>query len=126
MLERIKEALQSTDEEWKVIGPLITDVMEKQREARGFEFRGRGFAGAGGPRGRGGFGPPGQEVPEVTALQQALDSETTSPAEIKAKLDAYRQARAAREKDLSQAREKLRQVLTVRQEATLVLMGLLD
>jgi len=114
-----KEQAKINDEEWQVIEPLLKDVMEKQTQ----QFRGRGFGRR--PGGQGGPGAPAG-MPEVEALQKALESEATPADEIKAKMKALRDARAKAEKDLQDAREKLRKVLTVRQEAQFVLMGTLD
>lgn len=152
MMERMKENLGATDEEWKVVGPLVQSVMEKQREMGrgGFRgmmgFGGRGMRGPGrggdqppeargdqpprregdqGPR-RGGFGGPEMDDPEGDALQAALDAKDTPAEEIQTKLKALRDARKARADALAKAREELRKVLTARQEATLVLMGFLD
>jgi len=66
------------------------------------------------------------EDPDVTALQTVLENKDASPEEIKAKLNALRTTRAKREAELKTAREELRKVLTLRQEAQLVLMGMLD
>jgi outer membrane protein TolC len=55
-----------------------------------------------------------------------LESENAPVSEIKAKLKELREARKAAETALRDAREKLRSVLGHRQEAQLVLLGLLD
>ena len=127
MMERFQEVLGATDQEWQVMSPFVAQVMEKQRDLRAYSGRGWGFRGRGGPggdRGPGrGFGGESPQV--VTDLQEALTS-NASPDEIKTKLTAYRNARGAAEKDLQQAQEKLRQVLTIQQEANLVMMGILD
>ncbi len=87
----------------------------------------RGPRGPEGDRGRRGRGFGREDTPaEVKALQEALESDSTPVEEIKSKLDAYRKARQAQEKELEQAQDKLRQILSVRQEATLVMMGMLD
>lgn len=119
--ERLKETLEVQDDEWKVIEPLLTDVFEKQREAR--------WGGLRGMFGRRSERPGPEESsgdPAVDALQKALDSKETSPDEIKSKLKSLRESRKENERELQMAREKLRKVLTVRQEAQLVLMGILD
>ena len=154
MMERYQEQLAMSADEFKVVQPLIENVMTKQREAGagrgGFGGFGRG-GGQGGPggggrpggggaaaqgggaaggadpaqgggRGRGGFG--GAPSPEQEALQKAIESGT--PAEIKSRLDAYRDARKKKEAELQEAREKLRKVLTAKQEAQLVMGGLLN
>ena len=140
MMESYQETLGMSADEFKAVQPLIEGVMTKQRETMGM---GRGFGGGGFGRARGGpgggggggqGGDPGQgnrgrgfggePSPEQTALQQAVESGT--PSEIKAKLEAYREARKKKEADLQDAREKLRKVLTQKQEAALVLRGLLN
>jgi len=63
---------------------------------------------------------------EADALRTALQSDATSNDEIKTKLQALRDARKKAQDTLEQAREDLKKVLTLRQEATLVQMGLLD
>ena len=85
-----------------------------------------GIPGAsGGPGGAGsppGFNPPAE--PELEALRNALESKAPA-AEIKAKLALLRDARGKREADLEKAREGLRQLLSARQEAVAVTLGLL-
>ena len=59
-------------------------------------------------------------------LQMMLQSPGASQAEINQKLAALRQARANAKRKLVLAQEELRKVLNFRQQARLVLMGLLD
>jgi hypothetical protein len=66
----------------------------------------------------------GQAMPEADALQRAIDSKA-SKAEVKAALEKYVAARQAKQDELHQAQENLRQVLTSRQEAIATLNGLL-
>jgi septal ring factor EnvC (AmiA/AmiB activator) len=77
-----------------------------------------------GPGGPGGMF--GASSPEAESLRTTLDSANASNDEIKAKLAAYREAQKKNEAALQAAREKLRAVLTVRQEAQLVLAGVLE
>ncbi len=136
MLERMRERLGVTDNaEWDVISKRIEAVTEARREAGGFGGMGMGMFGARGPGQRGGqqgdqpqdrrarFGPA--VIPEAEALQSAIDSNAPA-AEIKQKLDAYRNAMKQRREKLAKAQEDLRKVVTPKQEAQLVLMGLLD
>jgi hypothetical protein len=125
--ERIKERLEITnDVEWTAVQPLIEKVMQARRESmsgmRGPGRRGGGENAGGGPGGRGGFGSPSS--PEADALQQSLDSKASADV-LKAKLATFRDARKAKEAALAKAQDDLRKVLTVRQEATAALMGLL-
>lgn len=134
MMERYQEQLGMTAEDFKAVQPLIESVMAKQREVpggRGFGFFGRGGGRGGGGAGGGGGGGGGRAggfggtpSPEVEALQKAVESGT--PSEIKAKLEAYRDARKKKESELQEAREKLRKVLTPKQEAQMVLAGMLN
>jgi hypothetical protein len=130
-LDRVKQSLGVTDTEWEAISPLVGAVIDKQAEVTG--RRGFGMAGNFGGRGRGGevaatvVSTLDENAPaETRALAEALDLESTSADDIKAKLAAYRKARQVKEEELKKAREELRSVLTVRQEARLVLQGTLD
>src|SRR5205814_3579173 len=61
MMNRIKEQLGATDDEWKAISPKVEKVMTAQRESRGggFGFGGGGFGGGGRGGGGGGGGAAG-------------------------------------------------------------------
>jgi Spy/CpxP family protein refolding chaperone len=65
-------------------------------------------------------------MPEMEALQGALDKADTPEADIQTKLKEFRAARQKQEDELKASQEKLRALLTPRQEATCVLMGLLN
>lgn len=118
MMERIQERLGASDDEWKAIGPLVKDVSAKQRDLRGA----RGFM-----RRRRNEGE--DQAPEAKSasdlLEEAVENNSSSEV-IKTRLDAYRKEQAQKEEALEAAQEKLRGVLTVKQEASLVLMGMLD
>jgi hypothetical protein len=116
MAQRLKEGLGCTDEELEVIGPRVQKVVEAQAGARM-----RRFMGMGGFR-----GPGAQSDPEADALSKAIESEDTPKADIEPKLKAYRDAVKKKEAALKKTREELREVVTLRQEAGLVLMGILD
>lgn len=141
MMERYRESLEiKSDDEWKAIEPRITKVMDARREVGfpggfgrgGFGGGGRrggdGAAGGGGGGGNDGgrargFGP--EPSPEAEALQKAIEAKASSD-DIKAKLAKYRESRKTKEANLVKAQDDLRKVLTVRQEASAVLMGLLQ
>jgi|GEM_PF-459828 len=116
MLEGIKERLSSTDEEWTAIKPLVSNVLDARMKTRmgGWGFRGR----------RGGSESEG--VSEVDDLRAALDSEESKPEDIKKKLVAYRELRKKNEAELKKSQDELIKVLSVKQEAQMVLMGMLD
>jgi len=131
MMDRMQEVMGSTDEEWKVLEPMVADVMEKQREAgagRGFGMmmlfrRGDDDGNRRGGPGRG-FGP--EPSAEIQALQEVLDNEAASASDIQEKLKALRVEREEKQEALEKAQDKLRKVLTVRQEALLVMFGMLE
>jgi|SRR5437867_2423470 len=140
MMEGYKERLEvKSDDEWKVISERINKVLDARREI-GFGGGMGGFAFGRGPRSgdgnnppaggndqggrRGARGPGGEPSPEAEALQKAIESKA-SPDELKAKLAKLREARKEKEAKLEQAQEELRKVLSVRQEASAVLSGLL-
>lgn len=125
LLERYRQMLEVTDDtEWAAIKPLVQKVMEARMA--GFAGMGRGMMGGPGRGGPGGGRPGmfGQTMPEAEALQKAIDAKA-SKAEIKAALAKFVAARQAKQNELQQAQDKLRQVLTARQEATATLNGLL-
>jgi hypothetical protein len=131
MAERVKTSLKATDDEWKVLEPLIEKAQTAQRGAGG--GGGRGFGGGrGGNNGGGATTPAGttggeaRPASESQQLRDALQNESTSPAEIKAKLTAVRESRKKSQAELTAAREELRKVVTARQEAVLVSIGVLD
>jgi len=147
MMERWKEQLGADDEAWKVIEPRLTKVMELSRDAmaggRGGMFGfGRMRGGPGGPGGpggadntRGGDRPrfPGEENREQTAVEKAaealnttLENQSASADTIKQQLTALRAARVKAQQDLATAQQELRQILSVRQEALLVVSGMLN
>ena len=127
MMERFKEQLKAPDDEWAVIQPKLEKVMTAQREARaGGMFGGRG--------GRGGPGGPGGDQQQDTSalgvasreLRTALENENTSGEELDKKLAAFREARAKAQANLEAARKDLKEILSPRQEASLVMIGILE
>ncbi|HSW00063.1 MAG TPA: hypothetical protein VLI39_07820 [Sedimentisphaerales bacterium] len=142
MMERWKEQLGADDESWKVLEPRLTKVMELSRDnmgGRGGMFGGMGMRG--GPGGQGGRGGeagnrprfPGEENRQPTAVEKAaealsatLENQSASAETIKQQLTALRAARVKAQQDLATAQQELRQILTVKQEAILVLNGTLN
>jgi len=147
MEQRMKEQLGATDAEWQVLGPRLTKVMNLSRQVGGgmgrmmMGRRGRQGGPQGGPEGgpqdqqrgarRGARNPFGGGEPTAVdtaaeALQTALGNTEATPEDIKAKLTTLRSAKEKAKQELAKAQQDLRQVLTLRQEAQLVLMGMLD
>ena len=135
MMERYKEALEvKSDAEWKIIEGRIQKVSDARREV-GFGG-GRGMFGGPGRRPGGDQGGDqaqnrprnpfgGEPSPDAEALQKAIDAKAPAD-EIKAKLAKYRDSRKQKEAALETARQDLKKVLSVRQEAIAVMLGLLD
>ncbi len=113
MMEQTRQSLNVTnDDEWTAIQPLVQKVMEARREA-------------GGPGGPGGRGRPGaQASSEQQALQKAIEA-GAPVTQIKEALAKYRAARKDKQAKLEAAQTNLKSVLSVKQEAQAVLLGLL-
>jgi len=134
MMDNYKEQLEvKSDDEWKIISARIEKVTNAQRDAR--VNRG-GFGG--GRRTRGGgdnaatdtttqrnrnpFG--GEPNPEIEALQKSIEAKASAE-ELKTKLAKARQSIKDKEAAVVAAQDDLRKVLSVRQEAIAVTIGLL-
>jgi hypothetical protein len=140
MMERMKEQLGADDAAWKVLEPRLTKVMDLNRQTQGMG-RGGMFGMMGGMRGQrganandaGGQGSrrgPQQDPATMTPVDKAqeqlrttLENQSASPEEIKKSLTAFREAREKARQELAAAQQELKQILTVRQEAQLVMMG---
>ena len=70
--------------------------------------------------------PPTEGERICDELFDLLQDRNSQPEEIRPKMDALRQARVKAGRQLAKAQQELREVLTFRQQARLVLMGLLD
>src|SRR5690349_3289506 len=127
MMNNIKERLGASDDEWKVLEPKVEKVMTAQRDARA----GGGFGGFGGGRRGGGGGggdqQPTTEVGKASAdLRTALENKDTPADDIAKKLAAYREARDKGRAALQASQKELKEILTQRQEAVMVNMGMLE
>jgi hypothetical protein len=134
-MEFFRNKLEVTnDSEWGVIEVRLTKVVQfKMQTMLGGNGRmgGMRFGGnAGAPNGGGldqmvrallGIEP----MPEAEALQKAIDNHASN-AELKAALAKYAEARKRKQAELEKAQADLRQVLTLHQEGTMLLMGILD
>ena len=137
MEQRIQQMLGATDQEWKVLEPRVMKVSEISRQVGG---GGRGgmmmFGAMGGRRGPLGDRPGGRQGPsgrELTAVEKAqeqlltlLENTAATPEQIKKHLTALRSAKEKAKQQLATAQKELRKIVTVRQEARLVLLGMLD
>ncbi len=124
-LTRIREALGANEEEWKVLEPKVGKVRTLSQQVTGSGMRAL-FGRRGGPG-------PERDRAEMTAvekategLQDTLANADATQADIKAKLKAFRDARAKVKVELAKAQQDLRKAVNLRQEAQLVLIGMLD
>lgn len=116
-----QEFLGATDEEWKVLEPKYNKVQTLSTLAQyGSSIV---YFGA----------PPSDQSASETDLQKAtaelgklLKNKDVKTEDIKAALETYRKARAKIKEDLEKARKELKELLTGKQEAQLVLRGLLE
>ena len=129
MMDRARENLGFTnDTDWSAVQPLVQKVMDARREQMsgmfgGFRRNRGGGDNGGGPGGGGPFG--GQPNPDREALQAAIDSNAPA-AQVKAALDKYRASQKAKQAKLEEAQADLLKVINQKQEASAVLMGLLN
>ena len=134
MVKRYQTLLGMSDEELAVIGPYVLKVTTLSSST---QTRGTGRTMIMGGRGnttqgtdaqtqtRGNRGAEQQDE-NLTALSTLLEDENASSDEIKSKLSAFRKAQASAKQELAVAQKELRELLTLRQEALLVTMGLLE
>ncbi|OHB68013.1 MAG: hypothetical protein A2Y76_09525 [Planctomycetes bacterium RBG_13_60_9] len=112
VFENLRRQLRISDEEWTVIKPrlqAVYDLVHPQPQM--------------GP----GNARPTTEIEQRSRdLRELLRDEKAPADQIKAKLTAYRAAREKTAQELIRARQSLRLLVTLRQEAVLVLNGLLD
>jgi hypothetical protein len=130
MLQRVQDQLEITnDTDWSAVQPLVQKVMDAQRDARmgGLArlFGGRNRGGNNGGQGGARNNPFGQPSPEAEALQKAIDDNAPS-GQIKDLLAKYKSSQKDKLAKLAAAQADLRAVLTVKQEASATLLGLLD
>jgi len=143
MSQRLQQQLGASDDEWKVMGPRVTKVMDLNRQSSGMGGMARMFM-RGRPGQRVGQGPgqgdqqrpqrpqrpQGREPSAVEKaadqLQTTLENQSAAPEEIKKQLTALRGEREKAKQELAKAQQELRQICTLRQEAQLVLMGMLN
>lgn len=124
----------TNDTDWKVIEARVQKVMEARRDVMRAGFRGMMFGGRrrgpqGGPQGiaqrpRGGF-MGGAPMPQLEALDNAIRNKAPTD-QIKTAMERYREARKAKEEALEKAQQDLKSVLTVRQEAVALSLGLVN
>jgi len=112
-IEDIRGQLEVAEAEWSVLKPRVEAVYKLVHPQPQFA-------------GPGNMGPMSPVDRSKNELRQILASKDASADQIKAKLTALRVAQEHSRQELTKARQQLRQILTIRQEAVLVLSELLD
>jgi hypothetical protein len=131
MMENFREQLAVTnDAEWSVIEERLAKVSKLRMESTinsGAGMMGGMRRGGGGGQGGGmrGFGNLFQQDADTKNLQDAVDNNSPTT-QVKAAMTKLREARKQKQAELAKAQEELRKVLTTRQEATMILAGMLD
>jgi hypothetical protein len=103
---QIRPALDCTDEEWAVLSPLITNILQAQRA-----IAGRGMS---------------DIRTAIGDLQTTLQNNSAMNSDILFKLRTLRATRAKAQAALDKAQQDLISLLTPRQEAVLVEQGVLN
>ena len=116
---RLKESLGVTDEEWKVLQPKIEKLREAQKASQ---------IGYVGHAALASFdkGPQSPVAVAARELQGTLENKSSTPEQIKAKLQALQDAKAKADEEVAAAAAAVKALLNARQEAVMVSQGLLD
>jgi hypothetical protein len=130
-MNRLKEDMGATAEEWTVIQPKLDKVLTVQFAQMADRFRGFGRGGdrGGDTANRDRGTRPGGDSPTAkaaTELRDAVEKKDTPQEDIAAKLKTLREAKAKAKADLEAAQKDLQSVLTPRQEAVLVSNNVLE
>jgi hypothetical protein len=139
---RIKQLLSPSDEEWNILRPRVKRVLDAQAEvAQGGETVNRGNSvlgldanmGGMGQMMRGGFvsqmgGPQGSDSELGKAwkdLQSAVQNKQITEETLRARLTSWRTLHEKARDELKAAQQSLTEVLTLRQEAVMMMVGVL-
>jgi Spy/CpxP family protein refolding chaperone len=121
-LDDVKKKLDATDEEWKVIGPKLQNVITA-RQALTTDASGANAS----PMGRGPGGPGVSVLGQAQAdLRSVLEDPKHTKAEVEEMVAAVRKARRKMRDELDKAQKDLSLLLTAKQEAVLVSLGYLE
>jgi hypothetical protein len=124
MMNAMRDRMGVSDDEWKVLAPKIDHLMTVQSESRS---SGGGFGFLFGSRGGRSDREPRNDVERASNdLQRALDDKGSAPEDIARKLAAYRDARDRARANFLAAQKDIKDLLTQRQEAILVVSGMME
>jgi len=127
IIQRLKELMGATDEEWTVIGPKVLTVYTLvSSQSRGIQTR---SLMGNSSQGRGGAGSQSSSATSdktLEELQTLLSSEDTTTTQLKNKISEVRKAKEESRQKLAKAQKDLRELLSLKQEAVLISIGLLE
>jgi uncharacterized coiled-coil DUF342 family protein len=129
IMQAVKTAVNPTDDEWKVLEPKLVKVMLLRMDVG----EGIPISGSRGVRIRAFIrnmldpnSPPSQVDERLAELQKMIDDNETSNDFYHNKVEQLRKAREKAREELKAAQEDVTKLLTLRQEAALVDLGILD
>lgn len=134
-LGELRQAMEvASNDEWSVLEPRIIRVATLARQVRELRDSKKAMEGPKPPKGGELAVDPPRCLMELADkardLRNALADPATRPPEFRYYLTIFRKARTAAESELTrqltQAREELRELVTARQETALIMRGLLD
>ncbi len=125
MMNNVKEQMGVNEDEWKALAPKVEKVVTLQHELRSASGMG-GFGGGPGGRGEAGDQPPTKLAQAQRDLRTALENKDTPAPDIAKRLADFREARDKVRAEFETAQKALKAGITPRQEAVLVMTGLLD
>ena len=145
---RLRDLLDADDSEWSVLQPKVQKIMTLQRQVRDtrtaslLTSSSRSNNNPDSNKGKsskserfyslpnGGLKPgaefSGELQERARALRDTWADDTATPQEVKSRLDQLRETRLRVLNELMDAQSDLREIVTVRQEVVLVMMGVLD
>jgi len=127
IIQRLKELMGATDEEWTVIGPKVLTVYTLvSSQSRGLQTR---SLMGNSNQGRGGAGSQSSSATSdktLEELQTLLSSEDTTTTQLKNKISEVRKSKEESRQKLAKAQKDLRELLSLKQEAVLISVGLLE
>jgi hypothetical protein len=135
-MDRLQREMGISDDDFQALAAKIQKVMQLKRDSDIRPQRPGDDGGPGGDQmGQGGPGDnnDGPPRPATSAIQTAADAlhktitdKSATPDDVKAKVDALRQAKVKARSDLLAAQQDLQKIVTPREEAALVELGLLE
>jgi hypothetical protein len=148
--QRLKQLMGATDDEWTIIGPKVLKVVSLvSSQSRGFQMRSlmgtsnqqgnpnqggsnqgssnQGASSQGNFQGRGMMGAStSSDNKALEELQTLAANKDATAAQLKEKISEVRKEKEESKQKQAKAQKELRELLSLRQEAVLVSVGLLD